>query len=79
MSCEKLQDPFSDEEDSEKEEWLKKDGWLQNERDSEMVIAETTSRIGEKELKSNKDLLLEGDQEMEHEESRGNTAEQDEP
>ena len=78
MSCEKLQDPFSDEEDSEEEEWLKKDGWLQNERDSEMLIAETTSRIGEKELKSNKDLLLEGDQEMEHEESRGNTAQQDE-
>ena len=39
MSCEKLQDPFSDEEDSEEEECLKKDGWLQNERDSEMVIA----------------------------------------
>ena len=73
MSCEKLQDLFSNEEDSEEEEtqWLKKDGWLHNERDTEMVIAETTS------LKS-KDLLLEGDQEMEHEESQGNPAQQDE-
>ena len=67
MSCEKFQDLFSDEEDSEEEEWLKTDGWLQNERDTEMVVAETTSQKGEKEL-------LEGDQEMEHEESRGNTA-----
>lgn len=68
MSCEKLQDLFSDEEETQ---WLKKDGWLHNERDIEMVIAETTS------LKS-KDLLLEGDQEMEHEESQGNPAQQDE-
>ena len=67
MSCEKFQDLLSDEEDSEEEEWLKTDGWLQNERDTEMVVAETTSQKGEKEL-------LEGDQEMEHEESRGNTA-----
>lgn len=72
MSCEKLQDLSSDEEDSEEEEWLKKDDWLRNEREEKMVIAETTSWKGEMDLKS-KDLLLEGNQEMVHEESRGNT------